>query len=44
MLAIVKNIVEGYYISKGFIFGMILYFDGMENGEVIVYVVEGEII
>jgi len=43
VLATAKNIVEGYYTSKGLTFGTISHFDGMENGEVIAHVVEGEI-
>jgi|TARA_Y100001954_G_scaffold238182_1_gene304611 IAP75 family protein translocase len=43
VLATAKNIVEGYYSSKGLTFGTISHFDGMENGEVIAHVVEGEI-
>ena len=43
VLATAKNIVEGYYTTKGLTFGTISHFDGMENGEVIAHVVEGEI-
>lgn len=43
VLATAKNIVESYYTSKGLTFGTISHFDGMENGEVIAHVVEGEI-
>lgn len=43
VLATAKNIIEGYYTSKGLTFGTISHFDGMENGEVIAHVVEGEI-
>lgn len=43
VLATAKNIVEGYYTSKGLTFGTISHFDGMENGEVVAHVVEGEI-
>lgn len=43
VLATAKNIIESYYTSKGLTFGTISHFDGMENGEVIAHVVEGEI-
>jgi IAP75 family protein translocase len=43
VLATAKNIIEGYYTSKGLTFGTISHFDGMENGEVIAHIVEGEI-
>ena len=43
VLATAKNIVEGYYTSKGLTFGTISHFDGMENGEVVAHVIEGEI-
>ena len=43
VLAAAKNIVEGYYTSKGLTFGTISHFDGMENGDVVAHVIEGEI-
>lgn len=43
VLATAKNIIESYYTSKGLTFGTISHFDGMESGEVIAHVVEGEI-
>ena len=43
VLATAKNIIESYYTSKGLTFGTISHFDGMENGEVIAHIVEGEI-
>ena len=43
VLAAAKNIVEGYYTSKGLTFGTISHFDGMENGDIVAHVVEGEI-
>ena len=38
VLAAAKNIVEGYYTSKGLTFGTISHFDGMENGDVVAHV------
>ena len=38
-----KNIIEGYYTSKGLTFATISHFDGMETGDVIAHVIEGEI-
>ena len=35
--------MEGYYTSKGLTFGTISHFDGMENGDVVAHVIEGEI-
>ena len=43
VLATMKNIVEGYYTSKGLTFGTISHFDGMETGDVVAHVIEGEI-
>ena len=43
VLAAAKNIVEGYYTSKGLTFGTISHFDRMENGDVVAHVIEGEI-
>jgi outer membrane protein assembly factor BamA len=43
VLATMKNIIEGYYTSKGLTFGTISHFDGMETGDVIAHVIEGEI-
>ena len=42
-LATMKNVIEGYYTSKGLTFGTISHFDGMETGDVIAHVIEGEI-
>jgi IAP75 family protein translocase len=43
VLATMKNVIEGYYTSKGLTFGTISHFDGMETGDVIAHVIEGEI-
>mmetsp|Transcript_13685 Transcript_13685/g.59696 ORF Transcript_13685/g.59696 Transcript_13685/m.59696 type:complete len:645 (+) Transcript_13685:2326-4260(+) len=43
VLATMKNIIEGYYTSKGITFGTISHFDGMETGDVVAHVIEGEI-
>lgn len=43
VLAAAKNIVEGYYQEKGLTFGTISHFDGMETGQVIAHIIEGEI-
>ena len=39
VLAAAKNIVEGYYTSKGLTFRTISHFDGMENGDVVAHVI-----
>ena len=43
VLATMTNIIEGYYTSKGITFGTISHFDGMETGDVVAHVIEGEI-
>lgn len=43
VLAAAKNIIEGYYQERGLTFGTISHFDGMETGQVIAYIIEGEI-
>ena len=42
-LAAAKNIVEGYYQDRGITFGTIKHFDGMETGNVVAHVIEGQI-
>lgn len=43
VLAAAKNIVEAYYQERGLTFGTISHFDGMETGQVIAHIIEGEI-
>lgn len=43
VLAAAKNIVEGYYQERGLTFGTISHFDGMETGQVVAYIIEGQI-
>ena len=42
-LAHIKNIVEGWYQDRGFAFGYISHFDGMDTGHIIANVVEGKV-
>lgn len=42
-LAHIKNIVEGWYADRGYVFGYISHFDGMETGNIIANVVEGRV-
>ena len=43
VLAAAKNIVESYYQERGLTFGTISHFDGMETGQVLAHIIEGEI-
>ena len=43
VLAAAKTIVEGYYQDRGLTFGTISHFDGMETGQVLAHIIEGEI-
>lgn len=43
VLAAAKNIVESYYQDRGLTFGTISHFDGMETGQVLAHIIEGEI-
>ena len=43
VLAAAKNIVEAFYQERGLTFGTISHFDGMETGQVIAHIIEGEI-
>lgn len=42
-LAAIKNIVEGWYQDRGYAFGYISHFDGMDTGEIVANVVEGRV-
>lgn len=42
-LAMAKNKVEDWYQERGFVFGTVSSFDGMETGRVIAHVTEGKI-
>jgi len=42
-LAMAKNKVEDWYQERGFVFGTVSSFDGMETGRVIAHVTEGHI-
>jgi len=43
VLAAAKRIVESYYNEKGLSFGTISHFDGMETGQVLAHIIEGQI-
>ena len=43
VLAAAKNIIEAFYQERGLTFGTISHFDGMETGQVIAHIIEGEI-
>ena len=42
-LAHIKNIVEGWYQDRGYAFGYISHFDGMDTGHIVANVVEGRV-
>lgn len=42
-LAAAKNIVENFYQERGITFGTVSHFDGMDSGNVIAHVIEGQI-
>ncbi|BDA41547.1 Protein TOC75, chloroplastic [Coccomyxa sp. Obi] len=42
-LAGIKNIVEGWYQKRGFVFGYISHYEGMETGDIVARVVEGRV-
>jgi outer membrane protein assembly factor BamA len=42
-IALMKNIIEGYYQERGFAYSYITHFEGMEGGHVVANVSEGKV-
>lgn len=42
-LAAIKSVVEGWYQDRGYVFGYISHFDGMDTGKIIAHVTEGKV-
>ncbi|KAK9809832.1 hypothetical protein WJX72_000025 [[Myrmecia] bisecta] len=42
-LANIKNVVEGWYQDRGYVFSYISHFDGMDTGKIVAHITEGRV-